>query len=141
MNNQDLKKYLRILKSKRISSEDVAKRMTMTRSYISRLANGHDPISQSFEDQFVLEFKKDLEGVELIDVSKDALVNSIVALEAKVEVLTESFLGLQAIVNELLKEGLSVKEVGRRAKSAHLAQFDELVANAAAQILKQRGKS
>lgn len=122
-NGFDLGKALRILKSKKITKEQVAKVTTVTPGYISKMLSGAKPISESFLDVFLREFGKDLEGEMLVEVSDNQTAIKIFALEEKVELLTHVALGLLAHI----KGNNSVKNITGVDLSGLIKEFDEIL--------------
>lgn len=143
MNGFDLEKSIRILKSRKITKEQVADRMGISRGYLSKVINGKKPLTQTFVDLFAKEFGSQLEGVELLEVSDENTMARQIGLEAKVEVLSETVLGLVKCLGEISStfSGKGLDPIIKRATKELLTDFDEKVEAAAAQILKKRAVS
>ncbi len=125
----DLEKSLRILKSKRITKEKVAKVTNVTPGYISKMLSGAKPISQNFIDIFLKEFGNELEGVVLIEATDSHLVTRILALESTVEVLKKINIGLVKSLGEISStySGKPLKHFIDKDTAKLITEFDEAV--------------
>lgn len=132
---------MRILKSKKITRDEVADRLGFSPGYISKVVHGTKPLTQGFIDRFLSVFGNELEGVELVEVSAEKTVAAQIALEAKVEVLTDIVLGLVKSMGEISSNmsGRDLQTFIEKDTKAMQIKFDEYVEDAAAQLLKKRG--
>jgi transcriptional regulator with XRE-family HTH domain len=139
-NGFDLEKALRILKTKKITKETVAKITGVTPGYISKMLSGDKPITQSFIDVFLKEYSAHLEGAELIEFSYKNVLIAQTALQAKVELLTKINLALIKALGEISSNHSvkGIKELLKKDTGSLLEEFDGIVEDDAAVLLKSQ---
>ncbi|MBC9913164.1 helix-turn-helix domain-containing protein [Chitinophaga varians] len=94
MNQEELKKALRILKTKKITQTMVAKELGMSVAYLSHVVNGVKPISQNFEDIFMVKFGAHLTGVALREFSPEKVLVELEAIRAENQTLKKIIVNL-----------------------------------------------
>lgn len=136
----DLEKALRILKTKKITKEAVAKTTGVTPGYISKMLSGDKPLSQSFIDVFLKEYASELEGIELIEFSDKKMLIAQLALQAKVEVLTKISLALIRSLGEVssVHSGKGLKDILNKETKVLLREFDAVVEDEVERLLKSQ---
>jgi transcriptional regulator with XRE-family HTH domain len=136
----DLEKALRILKTRKITKDAVAKTTGVSPGYISKMLSGDKPLSQSFIDVFLKEYGSELEGSELIEISNKKVLIAQLALQAKVEVLTKLSLALIKALEESnnSQSGNRVRDYLKMDTTLLLGEFDVFVEDEVERLLKSQ---